>query len=221
MKQSLGLIEVSGLALAISVSDVMAKVASIQLLDIEKTNGSGWMVVKIAGDVASVDAAIATGADFARQRNGLVASKVIARPINDLDKIVIEKRSPAKVVVAKAKTASQSAKSAPKAASTTAKGTVAKKATVAKSGAQNVKPAPIKPAVKPKVAPVKAADKKATSAAVKATRSTVKTSNTVKTNNVVKTSNTVKESPVAKSATETEIKPAVIAPVKLVSVMGE
>lgn len=80
MKQSLGLLEVCGLALAISCADIMAKSASITLLALEKTNGSGWMVIKITGDVASVQAAITTGAHFAEQRNGLVAYKVIARP---------------------------------------------------------------------------------------------------------------------------------------------
>ena len=80
MKQSLGLLEVCGLALAISCADIMAKSASITLVALEKTNGSGWTVIKITGDVASVQAAITTGAQFAEQRNGLVAHKVIARP---------------------------------------------------------------------------------------------------------------------------------------------
>ena len=80
MKQSLGLLEVSGLALAISCADVMAKAASITLLGMEKTNGSGWTVIKVAGDVASVQSAIITGANFAQARDGLVAQKVIARP---------------------------------------------------------------------------------------------------------------------------------------------
>lgn len=80
MKQSLGLLEVSGLALAISCADVMAKAASITLVGLEKTNGSGWTVIKIIGDVASVQAAISTGVSFAEQRDGLVAHKVISRP---------------------------------------------------------------------------------------------------------------------------------------------
>lgn len=80
MKQSLGLLEVSGLALAISCADVMAKAASITLMGLEKTNGSGWTVIKVTGDVASVQSAIATGASFADTRGGLVAQKVIARP---------------------------------------------------------------------------------------------------------------------------------------------
>ncbi|ADO48008.1 microcompartments protein [[Enterobacter] lignolyticus SCF1] len=80
MKQSLGLLEVSGLALAISCADVMAKAASITLVGLEKTQGSGWTVIKITGDVASVQSAIITGASFADLQNGLVAQKVIARP---------------------------------------------------------------------------------------------------------------------------------------------
>ncbi len=66
MKQSLGLLEVSGLALAISCADAMAKAASITLVGLEKTNGSGWTLIKITGDVASVNAAIATGVQFRR-----------------------------------------------------------------------------------------------------------------------------------------------------------
>ena len=53
-----------GLALAISCADIMAKSASITLVALEKTNGSGWMVIKITGDVASVQAAITTGASL-------------------------------------------------------------------------------------------------------------------------------------------------------------
>ncbi|CAH6020990.1 Carbon dioxide-concentrating mechanism protein CcmK, partial [Citrobacter koseri] len=80
VKQSLGLLEVSGLALAISCADVMAKAASITLVGLERTNGSGWTVIKITGDVASVQSAIITGASFADQQQGLIAHKVIARP---------------------------------------------------------------------------------------------------------------------------------------------
>lgn len=38
------------------------------------------MVVKIAGDVASVRAAVMTGAELAERQQGLVAQKVIAGP---------------------------------------------------------------------------------------------------------------------------------------------
>ena len=95
MKQSLGLLEVSGLALAITCADAMAKAAAITLLALEKTNGSGWMVVKIAGDVASVQAAVMTGAELAERQQGLVAQKVIARPGAGLLPARVEAPSPA------------------------------------------------------------------------------------------------------------------------------
>lgn len=84
MKTSLGLLEVSGLALAIGAADAMAKSASINLIGIEKTNGSGWMLIRLTGDVASVQAAISTGAAFAQQHHGLVSSAVLARPADAL-----------------------------------------------------------------------------------------------------------------------------------------
>lgn len=84
MKTSLGLLEVSGLALAIGAADAMAKATSVSLIDIEKTNGSGWMLIRLTGDVASVQAAISTGAAFAQQHHGLVSSAVLARPADAL-----------------------------------------------------------------------------------------------------------------------------------------
>lgn len=84
MKTSLGLLEVSGLALAIGAADAMAKAASVKLIGIEKTNGSGWMLIRLTGDVASVQAAISTGAAFAEQHHGLVSHAVLARPATAL-----------------------------------------------------------------------------------------------------------------------------------------
>nr|WP_269846044.1 BMC domain-containing protein [Yersinia enterocolitica] len=80
----MGLLEVSGLALAIGAADVMAKAASVTLIGIEKTNGSGWMLIRLTGDVASVQAAISTGAAFAQLHQGLVSSAVLARPADPL-----------------------------------------------------------------------------------------------------------------------------------------
>lgn len=79
MKQSLGLLEVSDLALAINCADVMARATSVTLVGLKKTNGSDWTVTKIIGDVASVQAAISTGASFVGRQDGLVAYKVISR----------------------------------------------------------------------------------------------------------------------------------------------
>ncbi|OVZ85412.1 propanediol utilization protein [Yersinia kristensenii] len=84
MKTSLGLLEVNGLALAIGAADAMAKAASVTLTGIEKTNGSGWMLIRLTGDVASVQAAINSGVALAQQHHGLVSHAVLARPADAL-----------------------------------------------------------------------------------------------------------------------------------------
>lgn len=80
MKGTLGLIEVTGLSLAITVADVMVKRASVELSEIENSNGSGWMLVKVSGDYASVQVAIDSATEYAKSVNGWIASRVIARP---------------------------------------------------------------------------------------------------------------------------------------------
>ena len=80
MKVSLGLLEVRGLALAINTADAMAKCAAINIIGIDTARGGGWMTIKVTGDVASVQAAIATGAALAEQSKGLIAQKVLSRP---------------------------------------------------------------------------------------------------------------------------------------------
>lgn len=80
VKISLGLLEVKGLALAINTADAMAKCAAINIVDIEKTNGDGWMLIKVTGDVAAVQAAISSGALLANKNGGLVSQKVLSRP---------------------------------------------------------------------------------------------------------------------------------------------
>ena len=106
MKTSLGLLEVAGLALAIKVADIMAKAASVEITGIERTNGSGWMLVSVAGDVASVNAAITQGAALARVENGWVADRVIARPAGALDIFLSPQGAPIAATVAAAADAS-------------------------------------------------------------------------------------------------------------------
>ncbi|WP_413283531.1 BMC domain-containing protein [Vibrio sp. MA40-2] len=84
MKISLGLLEVKGLALAINTADSMAKCAAVNIVEIEKTNGGGWMMIKITGDVSAVQSAISTGASLAEKHSGLVSHKVISRPDQQL-----------------------------------------------------------------------------------------------------------------------------------------
>lgn len=86
MKVSLGLIEVKGLALAIMVADNMAKCAAIEVVDIENTNGSGWMLIKVTGDVAGVQAAVHSGSSLAQSCGGLISKTVLSNPDNQLTK---------------------------------------------------------------------------------------------------------------------------------------
>lgn len=87
MKNSFGMVEVAGLALAVTVADVMAKSANIEILGLERTNGSGWILIKISGDVGSVTAAVESGAALAQRQQGLVSHKVIARPADGLSSL--------------------------------------------------------------------------------------------------------------------------------------
>nr|WP_218626983.1 BMC domain-containing protein [Sodalis sp. dw_96] len=80
--------EVTGLSLAITVADVMAKTASVSLLGVERTIGSGWMLVKIHGDVASVRTALSAGEEMARRCSGFIACTAIARPAKGTSEIV-------------------------------------------------------------------------------------------------------------------------------------
>lgn len=84
MKDSLGLLEVAGLLGAITASDAMVKAANVRLIGIEKTRGLGWMTVKVAGDVAAVEAAVQTGVALTKGMNLYVAHKVIPRPTEGL-----------------------------------------------------------------------------------------------------------------------------------------
>lgn len=84
VKESLGLLEVAGLLGAISASDAMVKAANVRIVGIEKAKGFGWMTVKVAGDVAAVDAAVQTGIAITKGMNLYVAHKVIPRPAEGL-----------------------------------------------------------------------------------------------------------------------------------------
>ena len=95
MKDSLGLLEVAGLLGAITASDAMVKAANVRLIGIEKARGLGWMTVKVAGDVAAVEAAVQTGVALTKGMNLYVAHKVIPRPAEGLVEYFTDK--PAKV----------------------------------------------------------------------------------------------------------------------------
>ncbi|WP_270465874.1 MULTISPECIES: BMC domain-containing protein [Fusobacterium] len=88
MLEALGLIEVVGLVGAIEVADTASKAADVKVIGYELTKGSGMVLVKIVGGVSAVKAAV-DAASMAAERVCQVVSKlVIARPSDELDKII-------------------------------------------------------------------------------------------------------------------------------------
>ena len=80
---ALGMVETRGLTAA----DAMTKAAEVTLVGTEKI-GSGLVTVMVRGDVGAVKAAVETGADAAGRLGELVATHVIPRPHNDVEKIL-------------------------------------------------------------------------------------------------------------------------------------
>lgn len=90
MKEALGLLEVAGLAAAIKAADVMVKAANVRIIDVEKARGNGWMMVKVSGDVGAVQAAVQAGVAQAKHDRHYIAQKVIPRPAEGIDKMLLD-----------------------------------------------------------------------------------------------------------------------------------
>ena len=86
-KQGVGKVETRVLKTAIEAADAMTKAAEVKLVGTEKI-GSGLVTVMVRGDVGAVKAAVETGADAAGRLGELVATHVIPRPHNDVEKIL-------------------------------------------------------------------------------------------------------------------------------------
>lgn len=79
MTEALGILEVTGLTPAMVSLDTMDKTAGIRLVQTESNDFYG-VVLKIAGPVAAVQAAVAAGRSAAEQMGGKPVSTVIAHP---------------------------------------------------------------------------------------------------------------------------------------------
>lgn len=86
-KEALGMIETRGLTAAIEAADSMVKAAEVVLIGTEKI-GSGLVSVMVRGDVGAVKAAVEAGATTASTLGELVATHVIPRPHEDVEKIL-------------------------------------------------------------------------------------------------------------------------------------
>lgn len=85
MKEALGLVETRGLSNAILAADAMVKTANINIIGLENTRGSGYMTIKISGDVGAVNAAVTCGKQIAIENNCFISAKVIPRPSNNIE----------------------------------------------------------------------------------------------------------------------------------------
>ena len=87
MGDALGLIETNGLVACIEAADAMCKAANVELMGYENV-GSGLVTAMVKGDVGAVKAAVDSGVESAQRIGEVVTSLVIARPHNDINKIV-------------------------------------------------------------------------------------------------------------------------------------
>ena len=87
VQQALGMVEPRGLTAAIEAADAMTKAAEVVLVGTEKI-GSGLVTVMVRGDVGAVKAAVEAGSEQASRLGELVATQVIPRPHNDVEKIL-------------------------------------------------------------------------------------------------------------------------------------
>lgn len=81
--QAIGILETQGLAAILHATDAMLKAADVQLIGKEKI-GAAYVTVMIRGDVAAVTAALEAGAAAVGDLGTLIATQVIARPHDDL-----------------------------------------------------------------------------------------------------------------------------------------
>jgi microcompartment protein CcmL/EutN len=86
-QEALGMVETRGLTAAIEAADAMVKAAEVVLVGTEKI-GSGLVTVMVRGDVGAVKSSVEAGAANAAKLGELVATHVIPRPHNDVEKIL-------------------------------------------------------------------------------------------------------------------------------------
>lgn len=88
---ALGLVETKGLVALVEASDSMLKAANVELVGWDKVGG-GLVTAFVRGDVASVKAAVEAGAEAAGKVGEVVSAHVIARPHDELAKVLPGKK---------------------------------------------------------------------------------------------------------------------------------
>ncbi|MBX3421482.1 MAG: BMC domain-containing protein [Pirellulaceae bacterium] len=87
ISEALGMIETKGFVSLVESVDAMMKAANVQFLGWDKV-GSGLVSAFVSGDVAAVKAATDAGAAAAGRVGEVVSVQVIARPHQDLPKVL-------------------------------------------------------------------------------------------------------------------------------------
>ena len=85
--EALGMVETRGLVAAIEAADAMVKAANVTLIGSEKI-GSGLVSIMVRGDVGAVKSAVEAGGAAASRLGEVVATHVIPRPHNDVEKLL-------------------------------------------------------------------------------------------------------------------------------------
>lgn len=85
--KAIGFIETKGLVGNIEATDAMLKAAEVEFLG-SVALGAGLVAVVVTGEVASVKASVEAGAEAASRVGELVSTNVIARPHNDVIKVL-------------------------------------------------------------------------------------------------------------------------------------
>ena len=86
-QEAIGLIETKGLTPLVAATDAMCKAANVTMVGWEKIGG-GLITAVCQGDVAAVKAAVDAGSASAAQIGEVVSVQVIARPHEDLERIL-------------------------------------------------------------------------------------------------------------------------------------
>ena len=87
VNEALGMIETKGFIALVEAVDAMMKAANVKFLGWDNV-GSGLVSAFVSGDVAAVKAATDAGAAAAGRVGQVMSVQVIARPHDDLNKVL-------------------------------------------------------------------------------------------------------------------------------------
>ncbi|MCI8715039.1 MAG: BMC domain-containing protein [Oscillospiraceae bacterium] len=88
MREAVGSVETRGLAGAIAAADAMLKSAKVSVAGF-RVVGSGLVAVLVSGDVAAVQTAVNSGLTAAERLCEVISVNVIARPHEEVDKLLM------------------------------------------------------------------------------------------------------------------------------------